>query len=149
MLALRLTSGSPTAGHGPPGAHCSLSRHLRPGHPAPRPDPHGVARKHPRGFTLLELLIAVAIVGILAAIVLARLSLTGLETKKKMCAQYIAQINTQVERWYFEKSQWPQNDLSDIASDSNFFPEGFPICPVDDSSYALDSDTHRVQPHSH
>jgi prepilin-type N-terminal cleavage/methylation domain-containing protein len=107
------------------------------------------ASGRPRGFTLLEILIAVAIVGILAAIVLARLSLTGLETKKKMCAQYIAQINVQVERWYFDKGEWPQSDLSDIASDPNYFPEGFPTCPVDGSSYQLDDASKRVAAHSH
>jgi hypothetical protein len=61
----------------------------------------------------------------------------------------VANINTQVERWYFEKGSWPAADLSDIATNTDYFPEGIPKCPVDDSVYSIDVATHRVTGHSH
>ncbi len=106
------------------------------------------ARKR-KGFTLLELLIVVVILGILAAVVIPRFTVSAATAKKNTCAQNVANINTQVERYYFEKGAWPAADLSDIAADADYFPDGIPTCPVDGSAYTLDSTTHRVTGHSH
>jgi prepilin-type N-terminal cleavage/methylation domain-containing protein len=101
------------------------------------------------GFTLLELLIVIVILGILAAVILPRFQVSAAEAKKNACAQNVANINAQAERWYFEKGSWPASDLTDIAADANYFPDGIPLCPVDGSAYALDATTHRVTGHSH
>jgi len=106
-------------------------------------------RKRREGFTLLELLIVVMILGIVAAIVIPRFVVSADEAKKNACAQNVANVNTQTERWYFEKGAWPANDLTDIAADSSYFPDGVPTCPVDASVYALDGVTHRVTGHNH
>ena len=106
-------------------------------------------KKGQGGFTLLELLIVVVILGILAAIIIPRFTVSAAEAKKNACAQNVANINTQTERWYFEKGAWPAADLPDIAADADFFPDGIPTCPVDGSAYALDATTHRVTGHSH
>ncbi len=106
-------------------------------------------RTRRKGFTLLEMLIVIVILGILAAIIIPRFTVSAAEAKKNACAQNIANINTQVERWYFEKGTWPANDLSDIGADPDFFPEGLPTCPVDGSAYNLDASTHRVKGHNH
>ena len=102
-----------------------------------------------RGFTLLEILIVVVILGVLAAVVIPRFQVSAAEAKKSSCAQNVANINTQVERWYFEKGSWPAADLAEIAADANFFPSGIPTCPVDASAYALDATTKRVTGHAH
>ena len=108
-------------------------------------------RKRRDGFTLLELLIVVVILGILAAIIIPRFTVSAAEAKKNACAQNVANINTQVERWYFEKGSWPAGDLADIAADTDYFPEGLPTCPVDGSAYKIDTTggTYRVTGHSH
>jgi len=105
--------------------------------------------KRKSGFTLLELLIVVVILGVLAAVIIPRFTVSASEAKKSACAQNVANINTQVERWYFEKGSWPADNLSDIAADSNYFPDGIATCPVDGSAYTIDGTTHRVSGHSH
>jgi len=102
-----------------------------------------------KGFTLLELLIVVVILGIIAAVVIPRFTVSAATAKKNACAQNVANINTQVERYYFEKGSWPAADLSDIGADADFFPDGIPTCPVDGSAYALDKTINRVTGHSH
>ena len=101
------------------------------------------------GFSLVELLIVVVILGILAAAVIPRFTLSAAEAKANTCAQNVANINTQVERWYFEKGAWPAADLTDIGADANYFPDGIPTCPVDGSAYALAVATNRVSGHAH
>jgi len=102
-----------------------------------------------RAFTLVEILIVVVILGILAAIIIPRFTVSAAEAKKNACAQNAANINTQTERWFFEKGSWPLAALTDIGADADYFPDGIPTCPVDGSAYALDLVTHRVTGHSH
>lgn len=103
----------------------------------------------PRGFTLLEMLVVVLIIGALVAIVAPRFMLGAGRAKEKACAQNVAIINKEVERWRFEKGTWPASDLSDLATDAARFPDGLPTCPVDGSAYTLDPATHRVSGHAH
>jgi len=101
------------------------------------------------GFTLLELLIVVVILGILAAIVIPRFTVSAADAKRNSCAQNVASVNTQVERWYFEKGSWPASDLSNVGADTTYFPTSVPKCPVDGSAYTLDATIHRVTGHNH
>ena len=102
-----------------------------------------------KGFTLMELLIVVVILGILAGIVIPRFYVSAATAKTNSCRQNVANINTQVERYYFEEGGWPASDLSDISADANYFPDGIPACPVDASAYALDAVTRRITGHAH
>ena len=70
-------------------------------------------------------------------------------TKKSACRSNIQIINTAVELWHIEKERWPKEDLSDIAHDRNYFPNGIPRCPVNDTPYRLDPVLHRVVDHAH
>ncbi|MFA6450500.1 MAG: hypothetical protein WCX65_13590 [bacterium] len=56
-------------------------------------------------------------------------------------------IDQQVEMYYMDKGEYPKDDLSDIGADNMYFPDGVPACPVDNSKYALDPETHRVAGH--
>jgi prepilin-type N-terminal cleavage/methylation domain-containing protein len=102
-------------------------------------------RRFRLGFSLLELLAVVTILGIIAVVVVPRISVSSGTAKQNAHEQNVAEINSAVERWYFEKGTWPAADLSDIAADANYFPDGVPTNPVDGSAYALNATTHRVQ----
>ncbi|MFQ5805351.1 MAG: prepilin-type N-terminal cleavage/methylation domain-containing protein [Phycisphaerae bacterium] len=103
------------------------------------------------GFTLVEILAVVVILGILAVVVVPRVLVSSATAKTNACYQNKASINTAVEKWYFEKGTWPLDALTDIAADADYFPEGIPVCPVDNTAYALDavSGNHRVAGHAH
>src|SRR5690349_149137 len=75
-----------------------------------------------RGFSLLELLAVVTILGIIAVVVIPRISVSSSTAKANANNQNKAEINSAVERWYFEKGTWPANNLSDIGADTNYFP---------------------------
>ena len=103
-----------------------------------------IQRTNRRGFSLLELLAVVTILGVIAAVVIPRISSSKAAAQAEANRQNIAEINSAVERWYFDNGSFPANDLSDIGTDPNYFPEGLPVNPVTGSAYTLDATTHRV-----
>jgi general secretion pathway protein G len=98
-------------------------------------------------FSLMELIAVVTILGILAAIIVPRVVGSNDNAKDKCCLHNRAEINITVEQFYLHNGYWPANNLSDIATDPNFFPDGLPTCPVSGQSYRLDPTTHRVVGH--
>lgn len=95
--------------------------------------------KRRSGFSLLELLAVVTILGIIAVVVIPRISVSASAAKENANKQNIAEINSAVERWYFDKGSYPAKDLSDIGKDADYFPDGLPTNPVTDGSYTLDA----------
>ena len=104
-------------------------------------------RRH--GFTLIEILAVVVILGILAVVVVPRVLASSATAKTNACYQNKSSVNTAVERWYFDKAAWPLAALTDIGADPDYFPDGIPACPVDASAYALDTLTNRITGHAH
>src|SRR5215207_1992766 len=94
------------------------------------------------GFSLMELLAVVTILGIIAAIIVPRVTVSSDTAKQKVSAHNKATINAAVERWYIEKGSWPATNLSDIGADVNYFPDGIPTNPINGSAYAIDGTTH-------
>jgi prepilin-type N-terminal cleavage/methylation domain-containing protein len=101
-----------------------------------------------RGFSLMELLAVVVILGVIAALVLPRVSSNNDMAKEKTCLHNRAEINIAVEQYYIHTGVWPANNLSDIGADPDYFPDGVPTCPVSGNAYQLDGTLHRVQGHT-
>jgi prepilin-type N-terminal cleavage/methylation domain-containing protein len=97
------------------------------------------------GFSLMELLAVVTILGIIAAIIVPRVTVSSDTAKQKVNAHNKATINAAVERWYIEKGTWPADNLADIGADANYFPDGIPTNPINGNAYQLNTTTHRVQ----
>lgn len=104
--------------------------------------------KNRYGFSLMELLAVVTILGLLAALIVPRMSINGDAAKIKSCMHDRAEINITVEQYYLNTGNWPANDLSDIGSDVSYFPNGPPACPLTGALYRLDPATHRVVGHA-
>jgi type II secretory pathway pseudopilin PulG len=98
-------------------------------------------------FSLIELLGVVTILGILAALILPRVSVTNAAAEENVCHHNCVQVNSLVEQYFMHHGAWPADNLSDIAADVDYFPQGMPTCPVSGQAYQLDSTTHRVVGH--
>lgn len=107
-------------------------------------------RKNERGFTLLEALLVVVIIGILAAVIVPRFLYAKSEAEAKTCRGNLATLNTQSEKFFMEHNDtWPgavpsdasyttsgdpMTDLTVDIGDSavlenEYFPDGAPTCP--------------------
>ena len=98
-----------------------------------------------KGFTLIELIIVVAILGALAAIAIPRITTSTATAKANACATNIDIMNSQIEMYYADTGDYPAS-LATITGDPNYFPDDAPVCPGSglSSSYTMDETTHRV-----
>ena len=104
--------------------------------------------KKQKGFTILEVMLVVILISILAGIVIPRFVVSTKRAKVQSCEMNRSIINKQVESYYFVEATWPLDSLADIKSNFNYFPDGIPTCPVDETSYVLrPSPYHRISGH--
>ena len=92
-----------------------------------------------RAFTLLELMAALVILGVLAALIVVRASNKHLASKKAACETIQGDVELQAELWMHNTGSWPAASLSDISANASYFPTGVPTCPYDGSAYTIDS----------
>lgn len=96
-----------------------------------------------QAFSLMELLAVVTILGIIAAIIVPRVTTSSDTAKAKVNAHNKGTINAAIERYYIENGSWPSVNLSELDVVA-YFPDGIPTNPVDSSAYALNATTHRI-----
>ena len=108
--------------------------------------PHGDARS---GFSLLELLAVITLLGIIAAIAVPRIGNQSQKTKATACDVQRGNIDVQAQLWFRNRGRWPARDLNDIANNVDYFPDGLPVCPVDGSAYVFDTAKQQVLEHDH
>jgi general secretion pathway protein G len=99
-----------------------------------------------RGFSLLELLLVVVLIGIVATIIMARISNSTDTAKCRACQHNRVELNSAIERYGVENGGYPAS-LSDLNLPT-YFPGGIPTCPVTGSTYSMNTTTHRIDGHS-
>lgn len=107
--------------------------------------PTKLTRPRRTGLSLLELLAVVTILGIIAGVVIPRITNSNVAAKAAAHQHNRWEINSAAERWFSNTNTWPNTDLSDIGADAQYFPDGLPTNPIDGSAYELDATTHRVK----
>lgn len=98
------------------------------------------------GFTLVEIMIVVVIIGILAAVAIPRFVQTSNDAKIKACSATIANINAQWETKFIKDGVY--GDLASLTVDTAYFPDGAPTCPLG-TAFADTNEDSRVDAHSH
>lgn len=107
--------------------------------------PVGRAIRRLGGFSLIELIAVVTILGIIAVIVIPRITGAVSKAKEQTCFHNKMEINAAVEKYYIENGAFP-NTIVDL-NDPDAFPEGIPNCPVVGAPYTLNPATKRVLGH--
>jgi prepilin-type N-terminal cleavage/methylation domain-containing protein len=86
------------------------------------------------GFTLVELMVAVVIIGILVAIAVPVYSTVTTTVEQKACLANMKAIEAAIETYRVKHGKVPEN-LSDLWGDSEKILKEEPICPSGDKSY--------------
>jgi len=86
--------------------------------------------KKQKGFTLMELLIVVAIIGVLSAMVLPRFSDATNKAKSAVDRANIRNVDTQIELYQINTGYFPNYpNMDNIFTSASYFPDGFPKDP--------------------
>lgn len=93
-------------------------------------------------FSLMELLAVVTILGIIAAIIVPRVTTSSDTAKNKVHAHNKGTINSAIERYYITTGSWPSANMSEL--DTTYFPDGLPNNPLNSNAYTMDTTSHRV-----
>lgn len=106
-----------------------------------------------KGFTLLEMLIVVTIIGILSAVVVPRLQSNVNDSKAARHLAEVSRINTQIELFHFlngyypvsmDNENWSNSENGCMCHYTYFFPEGVPTANVYGNAFNYDSIQGRV-----
>jgi general secretion pathway protein G len=100
-----------------------------------------------KGFTLVELMIVVLILGALA-IAIPRIMGGTAAAKVNGCKTNIDMINWQIELYYSNTGSWPAV-LTDVTQNTDYFPDGEPVCPVTEATYPNALINNRVDTSGH
>lgn len=97
-----------------------------------------------QAFSLMELLAVVTILGIIAAIIVPRVTTSSDTAKAKVDLHNRGTINSAIERYYIETGSWPSADLNEIDVPA-YFPDGIPTDPTtNNTAYTMNTTTNRV-----
>ncbi len=100
------------------------------------------------GFSLMEMLAVAAVLGVIAGIIVPRLTGGSASSKQAACETYQGNIEIQAELWRQNTGAWPTTNLSDVGSNVIYFPAGVPTCPADGTAYTIDP-SGRIVGHNH
>ncbi len=106
-----------------------------------------VCMKTRPGFTLVELMVVVWILGVLAVIAVPRFTQAETSPRIRVCETNVDLINWQIEMYHHDTGNWPPS-INQIVKNTDYFPDGEPACPFG-VNYTYDKDIHRVPAHSH
>jgi type II secretion system protein G len=91
--------------------------------------------RNEKGFTLIELMIVIVIIGILAAIAIPRFATVRDDAEQASCRQNLNSLATAEEMYYADNASYTDNSGDEL--DTYIQNSSSMSCPSDDSSYGI------------
>ncbi len=92
--------------------------------------------KDQRGFTLIELVVVVLIIGVLAGIAMPRLASAWDDAKTSACKANLKQIEAALELYYFENNKYPtESEFKNTDGKTLLKLKSLPVCPQNKKPY--------------
>lgn len=98
-----------------------------------------------KGFTLVELMVVVLILGALTFVVVPRINASSQEAKEEACTANRKSMDRQIEMYFVNTGSYP-GSLSAVAENEDYFPDGPPVCPLE-GTYSMNDDKRTVCSH--
>ena len=89
------------------------------------------------GFTLVEIMIVVAIIGLLAAIAIPNFVKARNTAQSNACINNMRQIDSAIQQWALETGKKPTDPIDGAAVGGYIKGNKLPVCPTGSSGYIL------------
>ncbi len=102
-----------------------------------------------KGFTLVEVLLVVVIIGVLASIIIPRIASSANDANVAKCDANRANLISAVERYAISHQGAYPTAIGDVLN-ATYFPHGLPVCPYGTAyAYVGNATGGTITAHSH